>query len=97
MPVRGYAPQDRERDFEAFERGVGSGTRGGIGSFLVVRFAALHGGRAWVEDGPGCGASFRVELRTGGAVLTNRRRHRSHHGGGRRHVPEGATTTPTAA
>jgi signal transduction histidine kinase len=29
---------------------------------LVARFAELHGGRAWVEDRPGGGASFRVLL-----------------------------------
>jgi signal transduction histidine kinase len=28
----------------------------------VSRFAALHHGRAWVEDRPGGGASFRVLL-----------------------------------
>ncbi len=32
----------------------------GIGLSLVARFAELHGGRAWVEDRPGGGASFRV-------------------------------------
>jgi hypothetical protein len=34
----------------------------GIGLSLVSRFAELHGGRAWVEDRPGGGASFRVFL-----------------------------------
>jgi len=34
----------------------------GIGLSLVARFAELHGGRAWVEDRPGKGASFRVFL-----------------------------------
>jgi signal transduction histidine kinase len=29
---------------------------------LVARFAELHGGRAWVEERPGGGASFRVHL-----------------------------------
>jgi signal transduction histidine kinase len=28
----------------------------------VALFAELHGGRAWVEDRPGGGASFRVFL-----------------------------------
>ena len=32
----------------------------GVGLALVAQFAALHGGRAWVEDNPGGGASFRV-------------------------------------
>jgi len=35
----------------------------GIGLHLVARFAAMHGGRAWVEDTPGGGATFRVLLR----------------------------------
>jgi PAS domain S-box-containing protein len=34
----------------------------GIGLTLVARFAELHGGRAWVEDRPGGGCSFRVLL-----------------------------------
>ncbi|HEY5986104.1 MAG TPA: ATP-binding protein [Streptosporangiaceae bacterium] len=34
----------------------------GIGLSLVIRFAELHGGRAWVQDRPGGGASFRVLL-----------------------------------
>jgi signal transduction histidine kinase len=34
----------------------------GIGLSLVARFAELHGGRAWVQDRPGGGASFRVLL-----------------------------------
>ncbi len=34
----------------------------GIGLSLVARFAELHGGRAWVEDREGGGASFRISL-----------------------------------
>ena len=34
----------------------------GIGLALVAQFAALHDGRAWIEDRPGGGASFRVFL-----------------------------------
>jgi PAS domain S-box-containing protein len=52
--------------FDAFVRGEGThrshspGT--GIGLSLVARFAALHGGRAWVDDREGGGASFCVLL-----------------------------------
>jgi PAS domain S-box-containing protein len=35
---------------------------GGIGLVLVARLVELHGGRAWVEDRPGGGSSFRVWL-----------------------------------
>lgn len=52
--------------FEPFERGHNPahspGT--GVGLSLVMRFAELHGGSAWVEDRPGGGASFRVFLPT---------------------------------
>jgi PAS domain S-box-containing protein len=58
-------PQDLKTEiFEAFHRGRAThdlpGT--GIGLSLVSRFAELHGGRAWVEDRPGGGASFRIFL-----------------------------------
>jgi signal transduction histidine kinase len=50
--------------FEPFGRtGAASETPGiGIGLSLVSRFAELHGGRAWVDDRVGGGASFRVFL-----------------------------------
>jgi signal transduction histidine kinase len=33
-----------------------------VGLSLVAKFAELHGGRAWLEDRPGGGASFHVLL-----------------------------------
>jgi len=50
--------------FEPFSKGKrGKYAPGlGIGLSLVARFAKLHGGRAWVEDRPGGGASFRVHI-----------------------------------
>jgi PAS domain S-box-containing protein len=60
----GVALEDREAIFEVFHRGGRSnhvaGT--GIGLSLVAQFTALHGGRAWVQENPGGGASFRVFL-----------------------------------
>jgi PAS domain S-box-containing protein len=51
--------------FEPFRQGS-AGPRDtpsvGIGLALVARFAAMHGGRAWVEDRAGGGSSFRVLL-----------------------------------
>ncbi|GBC87526.1 Sensor histidine kinase TmoS [bacterium HR12] len=61
----GVPPEDRERIFEPFRQGPTAPEHSpgvGIGLALVARFAELHGGRAWVEDRPGGGASFRVRL-----------------------------------
>ncbi|MEP7059372.1 MAG: PAS domain-containing protein [Actinomycetota bacterium] len=51
--------------FEAFRQGpegMRHSTGMGIGLSLVSHFVELHGGRAWVEDRPGGGASFKVYL-----------------------------------
>jgi signal transduction histidine kinase len=59
----GIPPELRESIFDPFRRGPDTGAPGtGIGLSLVARFAELHGGRAWVEERPGGGASFRVFL-----------------------------------
>lgn len=61
----GIADDLKEAVFEPFRNGdqVPSPSPGiGIGLSLVARFAELHGGRAWVEDRPGGGSSFRVFL-----------------------------------
>ncbi len=55
----------REAIFEPFRQGEGPKSHSpgvGVGLSLVARFAELHGGRAWVDDRPGGGASFRVLL-----------------------------------
>jgi PAS domain S-box-containing protein len=58
----GIAADERDRLFEPFERGERSAPSPGlgVGLSLVARFAEAHGGRAWVEDREGGGASFRV-------------------------------------
>jgi signal transduction histidine kinase len=74
----GVVPEARARIFEAFHRDPRSsgGTPGfGLGLSLVQSFAALHGGRAWVEERPGGGASFRVELPDADWVAEEGRRH----------------------
>lgn len=51
--------------FEPFRQGPTASSHSpgtGIGLSLVSRFAELHGGRAWVQDREGGGASFRVFL-----------------------------------
>jgi len=51
--------------FEPFQQGSTPSPNAagvGLGLSLVVRFVAMHGGRVWVEDRIGGGASFRVVL-----------------------------------
>jgi signal transduction histidine kinase len=55
----------RDTIFEPFQQGPNAPRHSpgvGVGLTLVRRFAELHGGRAWVEDREGGGASFRVLL-----------------------------------
>jgi PAS domain S-box-containing protein len=52
----------KEAIWEPFKRGGQPAPGSGIGLTVVRRFAELHGGRAWVEDRPGGGASFHVYL-----------------------------------
>jgi PAS domain S-box-containing protein len=59
----GIPSEDRERIFEPFVQGSGAGPGGaGVGLALVVKFAELHDGRAWVQERAGGGSSFRVLL-----------------------------------
>jgi PAS domain S-box-containing protein len=61
----GVPPELRAALFEPFRQGPEAPTHApgvGIGLTLVARFAELHGGRAWVEERPGGGSSFRVLL-----------------------------------
>ena len=61
----GISEEIRRSIFEPFVRGENDGTftQGtGIGLALVDRFARLHGGRAWVTEAAGGGASFHVVL-----------------------------------
>lgn len=69
----GVPAAERTQVFERFFRGSAAGRRGagsgsGLGLALVAEHVRLHGGRVWVEDGPGArGARFVVELRAADA------------------------------
>jgi PAS domain S-box-containing protein len=61
----GVATDQRALVFEPFRQGPSAPAHSpgvGIGLSLVARFATMHGGRAWVEEREGGGASFRVFL-----------------------------------
>ena len=66
--VRDHGPgvpeSERERIFEVFYRGSAGRplTGTGIGLAIVQKIARLYQGRAWVEETPGGGATFRIEL-----------------------------------
>ncbi|MGH9007211.1 MAG: sensor histidine kinase, partial [Acidimicrobiales bacterium] len=60
---------ERRRIFERFYRGQASGRRGastgtGLGLALVAEHVRLLGGLVGIEDAPGGGARFTVELPT---------------------------------
>jgi len=59
----GIPEEFRDSVFEPFRQGPDAPPYApgvGIGLTLVARFAELHGGKAWVEERPGGGSSFRV-------------------------------------
>ena len=61
----GVPAEVRQAIFQPFRQGptiTAHAPGSGIGLALVGRFAGMHGGRAWVQDRPGGGASFRVFL-----------------------------------
>ena len=62
----GVAASERTRIFERFARGSAARNRvgTGLGLALVAEHAAALGGDAWVEDRPGGGARFVVQLPT---------------------------------
>jgi len=60
----GIPEADRQRVFEVFYRGAAAqGREGtGIGLATVKKIAKLFEGRVWIEETPGGGSTFRVEL-----------------------------------
>jgi signal transduction histidine kinase len=61
---QGIPLAERHKVFELFYRGsTGKQKRGtGVGLATVQKIARLYGGRAWVEETPGGGATFCVEM-----------------------------------
>ncbi|HEY6871383.1 MAG TPA: ATP-binding protein [Geobacteraceae bacterium] len=66
--VRDHGPgipaQERDHIFDLFFRGsTGNRVEGtGVGLATVQKIARLYGGRAWMEETPGGGCTFRVEM-----------------------------------
>lgn len=72
----GVPEELREAVFRPFRAGPDAPSHApgtGIGLTLVERLAELHGGRAWVTDREGGGASFRVRLPAEGGRPEERR------------------------
>ena len=63
---KGIPAPERERVWSSFyrlDRDANSSVAGsGIGLYVVRELARLHGGDAWVEEAPGSGARFIIEL-----------------------------------
>lgn len=67
----GVPEKDRQRIFRRFARGEESRTgkeHFGLGLSIARQIADLHGGRLWVEDAPGGGAVFLLQLPAGRCV-----------------------------
>jgi PAS domain S-box-containing protein len=61
----GVPAEARQAIFEPFRQGptiTAHSPGSGLGLALVAQFAGMHGGRAWVQERPHGGASFRVFL-----------------------------------
>lgn len=61
----GVTNADKKRIFERFYQGQNAGENPrhyGLGLAVAAELAMLHGGRLWVEDTPGGGATFCLEL-----------------------------------
>jgi len=61
---RGIPPDERERIFDLFYRGAGGEKAGGtgLGLAIVQKIVRMHNGRVWVEETPGGGSTFRIEM-----------------------------------
>lgn len=58
----GVAAEDRERIFEPFWRKSDSTPGAGLGLAIAKEIMDAHGGRIWVEETPGGGATFKLSI-----------------------------------
>ncbi|RPI05842.1 MAG: sensor histidine kinase, partial [Zetaproteobacteria bacterium] len=59
----GVPDKDKQAIFTRFTRRAKEGVKGtGLGLSIVCKIVVAHGGRAWVEDNPGGGSVFIIEL-----------------------------------
>ncbi|HXE73474.1 MAG TPA: DUF309 domain-containing protein [Candidatus Nitrosotenuis sp.] len=58
----GIPPEERENIFRAYYRSSQVTPGAGLGLSISRSLAELHGGRLWVEDNPGGGSRFYLEL-----------------------------------
>ena len=71
----GVRAEDRERIFTKFYRAAGPDGKpqrvpgSGLGLAIAKQAVERHGGRLWVEDGPGKGSVFRARLPKDGGSL----------------------------
>jgi two-component system sensor histidine kinase KdpD len=68
----GVPPGQELRIFEKFHRAGRDGSTAGVGLGLAIcrAIALAHGGRIWVQQRDGGGASFRLALPVGGQAPT---------------------------
>ena len=67
----GVAPEDKEMIFEPFWRRNSRASGAGLGLAIAKELMARHGGRIWVEDTPGGGATFKLQFpKSGESVAT---------------------------
>jgi len=60
---QGIKDEDKEEVFNRFQRRRKKGVKGtGLGLAIARKITELHSGKVWVEDTPGGGATFVVEL-----------------------------------
>lgn len=71
----GIPDDQKEALFDPFAGGAPDVTAHGLGLTIAARYAALHGGRAWVEDRAGGGSSFHVLLPGPSATQSGPARH----------------------